>query len=109
MVTNFYDLTWAHNVSAGDLLTLNPSGGTAQPGEQLRLPCYPPGKGGLAPSYFGGSIAYLQFSGGNQVQGRVGLGGAMSASGVNDHLPNQVCVCVVGGGGGGGGGVYLAA
>ena len=40
--------------------------------------------------YFGGSVAYLKFSGGNQVEGAAGLQGAMAAGGTNDHIPNQV-------------------
>lgn len=40
--------------------------------------------------YFGGSVAYLQFTGGNQQEGLAGLEGAQAASGVNDHIPNQV-------------------
>lgn len=35
-------------------------------------------------------MAYLQFTGGNQQEGLAGLEGAQAASGVNDHIPNQV-------------------
>lgn len=59
--TNCYDVTWAYNVSAHDVLLLNPGCAAARPGGSLRLPCYPPGGlRGLAPTYFGGSVAYLE-------------------------------------------------
>lgn len=44
----------------------------------------------LCLQYFGGSVAYLQFTGGNQVEGLAGLEGAQAASGTNDHIPNRV-------------------
>ncbi|KAL4426099.1 hypothetical protein ABPG77_002685 [Micractinium sp. CCAP 211/92] len=94
VATNFYDVTWANNVTAADLLKLNPLSGAAKPGASLRLACYPAAEDTqtslrLSPRYFGGDVAYLRFAGGNQRPGLRGLAGAMAASGVNDHAPNQ--------------------
>lgn len=89
--SNLFDVTWRQQVSSQDLLRLNPGAALLAPGAAVALPCYPPGKG-LAPAYFGGSVAYLQFTGGNQRPGSAGLEGAMAASGTNDHreLPRPV-------------------
>lgn len=88
VVTNLYDLTWQYRLLAHDLVLLNPRSAGAPPGAVLQRPCYLPGRG-LAPAYFGGSVSYLQFAGGNEVEGNAGLEGAMAAGGVFDHLPYQ--------------------
>lgn len=69
------------NVSAADLLKLNPGRTGVKPGAVLRLACYPVDNDPLAaflltPRYFGGDVAYLRVRGrGGPATGWVGLGG----------------------------------
>lgn len=58
-----------------------------QPGDELRLPCYP-AQGAIAFAYYGGDVAFGQFSGGNQLAGPEGLPAAMAAARVNAGIPN---------------------
>ncbi len=109
-----------NNVTAADLLKLNPLSGAAKPGASLRLACYPAAEDSqtslrLSPRYFGGEVAYLMLRwlppgrdagcglgfGGRGGLSRVGVGGGevararacLCVGGVG------VCVCVWGGGG----------
>lgn len=76
------------------MVALNPGAATLRPGAALRVPCYPGGKR-TEFGYYGGSVAFGQFSGGNQQAGADGLPtseslpGAMAAARVNGGIPNQ--------------------
>lgn len=92
--TNIFDVSWVYNMSIFDLVNLNPGAATLRPGAALTVPCYP---GGPATrfDYYGGSVAFGQFSGGNQQAGQGGnvtsdsLPGAMAAARVNGGIPNE--------------------
>lgn len=86
--TNIYDVSWMYNMSISDLLVLNPNASELHNGSAFTVPCYPDSP--LARfGYYGGSVAFGQFSGGNQRLGSEGLPGAMAAARINGGLPNQ--------------------
>lgn len=86
--TNIYDISWQYNMSITDLVELNPSASKLAPGSNLNVPCYPDDTLSRF-MYYGGSLSFGQFSGGNQKLGSVGLPGAMAAARINGGYPNQ--------------------
>ncbi|KAL4458769.1 hypothetical protein ABPG75_013634 [Micractinium tetrahymenae] len=86
--TNVYDVSWMYNISISDLVALNPNASQLRHSSNFSVPCYPDDP--LARfGYYGGSVAFGQFSGGNQKLGSEGLPGAMAAARINGGLPNQ--------------------
>jgi hypothetical protein len=88
VATNIYDLSWLYNITVSDLVSLNPEAAWLRAGAQPRLPCYPSSPGYIPFAYYGGNVAFGQFSGGNQLAGPEGLPAAMAAARVNAGIPN---------------------
>lgn len=68
--------------SPSDLLLLNPGAAAARPGAVLQPACYD-GPQQLAKPFYGGDVAFGQFSGGHQAAGIKGVAGAQAAARVN--------------------------